>query len=103
MSASQINDLINPARLRLGIKRAFKGADRPTRQDPDRCLANLSLSGQGLYWFTQRYDQRHGRQYECPGGCDAERSVDRNLLSEQSDGHRSLREGGIHDPEWNLD
>ncbi|HZF41635.1 MAG TPA: hypothetical protein VE715_22640 [Blastocatellia bacterium] len=25
MSASQINDLINPARLRLGIKRAFTG------------------------------------------------------------------------------
>jgi hypothetical protein len=25
MSSSQINDLINPARLRLGIKRAFTG------------------------------------------------------------------------------
>jgi hypothetical protein len=25
MSASQIDDLINPARLRLGIKRAFTG------------------------------------------------------------------------------
>lgn len=25
MSASQINDLINPARLRFGIKRAFTG------------------------------------------------------------------------------
>ena len=25
MSASQINDLINPSRLRLGIKRAFTG------------------------------------------------------------------------------
>ena len=25
MSASQVNDLINPARLRLGIKRAFTG------------------------------------------------------------------------------
>src|SRR6266508_3783939 len=83
-------------------RNVFQGADRPTRQGTDRCLANLSLSCPWLLWLTYRNDQRHGRQHECPGGCDAERSVDRNLLSEQSAGHRSLREGGIHDPKWNL-
>src|SRR6266542_2402856 len=80
----------------------FKGADRPTRQDPDRYLANLSLSGQGLYWFTQRYDQRHDRQYECPGGCDAERSTDQHFLPEQSFGHRTLWEGRIYHPKRHL-
>jgi hypothetical protein len=40
MSASQINDLINPARLRLGIKRAFTG-------DINEVLSELF----GLYFF----------------------------------------------------
>jgi integrase len=50
MSASQINDLINPARLRLGIKRAFTG-------DINEILSELfgDFLGHSDIRMTQRY------------------------------------------------
>src|SRR5215510_4234176 len=49
MSASQINDLINPARLRLGIKRAFTGDINEVLSE---IFQNAMRAGAKNVWIT---------------------------------------------------